>query len=166
MERDSGHLTIEPANKAQVPLIAQMWQAIDQLGEPRPFGGDSPEKQKKALKMIDHAIESQEACILVALKGDQLIGTIAGHIFQRPGVKLSPIGVIYSLWVNQDCRWQGAGKTLLGALENHLKQAGAKSLQVGWETNNITAKHWWQRQGYLPYEVIAHKSDLESKNSR
>lgn len=152
-------ISIQPATKAHIPTMVTMWQAIDQFpqGE-RPFGGDSSDKPLRAQDFIERTLQLENAAVLIARndKGDT-IGTISGHVFEKPAVQVNPIGVIYGLWVEDDYRRQGIATRLLKHLENELQKKGAKAFQVGWDVPNTLAAAWWQKQGYLPYEVIASK---------
>lgn len=138
-------------------LIAHFWQAIDSESPKRPFGGDTDSKHQRARDIIAHAISSPTAHVLTANERGTIIGTITGHIYQRPAVKLSSVGVIYSLWVSPEYRNQGIGQALLTAIEKQLTSMGAEAFQVGWDTGNQYAAKWWQKHGYLAYETIASK---------
>ena len=155
-------LMIEEALPAQTDQLAYMWQQIDQAATDRPFGGDANGKETRAKAFIEHAIKSPRAIILVAYdnadSSRQMIGTITGHIYERPAVKLSSVGVIYSLWVNSDHRKQGVGQRLLDTIERRLIDMGAQALQVGWDVSNPYAATWWQKRGFVSYETIASKN--------
>ena len=149
---------IMTAQQKHVSTIAAMWQCIDNaLDTERPFGGDSDNKIDYAKSLIEHALRSDKALVLIAVAQEQVIGTISGHMFEKPAVNTPQVGVIYSLWVEQDHRKQGVGKQLLEKLELSLRQKGAQAFQVGWDTGNTIANLWWQKRGYCPYEVIASK---------
>ena len=142
---------------ADAQVLASHWQAIDDVCAERPFGGDTDSKQERAQEIICHAINSPTAHVLVAIDGSTIIGTITGHLYQRPAVRLSSVGVIYSLWVSPDYRQQGIGQALLDAIEQQLTFMGADAFQVAWDNGNPYAAQWWQKRGYLPYETIASK---------
>jgi len=142
-------------------VLASLWQAIDEESPKRPFGGDSDLKQQRARDIIAHAISSPTAHVLTAQDSETIIGTITGHIYQRPAVKLSSVGVIYSLWVSPDHRSKGIGQSLLDAIEQQLIFMGAEAFQVGWDTGNEYAAQWWQKRGYNAYETIASKHSSE-----
>jgi ribosomal protein S18 acetylase RimI-like enzyme len=155
-------LTIEDARSEHIALLSTMWQQIDQAASQRPFGGDTDAKQARATEFIEHAIKSPNAILLVACKNNaqhkKIVGTITGHLYERPAVKLSSVGVIYSLWVNAEDRRQGVGQLLLTSIEQRLVTLGAQALQVGWDTDNKQAGAWWQKRGFKGYEMIASKN--------
>lgn len=153
-----GHYHFRAASHSDIGKLVMLWQNIDTLGEPRPFGGDTIDKPVQAKTIIEHNLKSTSATILVCTVKNHIIATIAGHLFDKAAVYHSPVGVIYSLWVDQEHRKQGIARALLQRLEDALKKMGAKALQVGWDTPNIEAAKWWQAQGYKPYEVIASKN--------
>ena len=150
--------TLRLARLNDVPRVVRMWQGIDRLAEPRPFGGDTPDKAEHAKSLIQHTIKSPKARVWVAETQQGIIGTISGHVYEKPGVKLKQVGVIYSLWVDAEHRQQGLGESLLKALENSLSELGAEAFQVGWDVLNTHAGHWWQKRGYSAYEVIGSKN--------
>ncbi len=149
---------IQEAKTSDADPIASLWQRIDECTPTRPFGGDTASKIERAKDIISHAIQSSGAHILVAKSNQEIIGTITGHLYERPAVQLSSVGVIYSLWVSPDCRRQGIGQALVDAIEQHLILMGAQAFQVGWDTVNEYAGEWWQKRGYNPYETIASKN--------
>jgi ribosomal protein S18 acetylase RimI-like enzyme len=151
--------TIRQANKHDIPHLVQCWQAIDQYPQAeRPFGGDSADKPRHAQQLLERTLVSPSASVLVAInQQEHIIGTISGHVFEKPAVNITHVGVIYSLWVDEAHRVQGVGQSLLDHLEEALRHKGAQALQVGWDTANSSAESWWKKRGYLPYEVIASK---------
>ena len=159
-------ITIEDAKAADVPTLAAMWAAIDQLIPEPPFGGDrTSRKHHRALEILTNAISSPTAFALAANYKQRPIGTISGHIYQQPVLQLSSIGVIYSLWVDERFRCRGVGLALLETLERKMVLSGAQAFQVGWGFHNHSAARWWQKRGYSPYETIASKSAPLSKTT-
>lgn len=154
------NIHIRQAITSEIPALVELWQNIDAYPQAeRPFGGDSLDKPAYAKNLLEHTLKLENASVLVATNHKhEIIGTISGHVFDKPAVNLTKVGVIYSLWVNQEDRRQGVGQTLLTYLENRFKEQGAQALQVGWDVANDSAAQWWQKRGYLPYEVIASKN--------
>jgi ribosomal protein S18 acetylase RimI-like enzyme len=151
-------MIIRPAQALDIPLLVEFWQAIDRMTKHRPFGGDSEDKPRHAEKVLQHTINSENAEVLIAATAEyEIVGTISGHVFEKPGVNLAKVGVIYSLWVDEQHRRQGVGQQLLADLEDALTAKNAQAFQVGWDTGNTTAEQWWQKRGYAPYETIASK---------
>jgi ribosomal protein S18 acetylase RimI-like enzyme len=136
-----------------------MWQSIDvSANMERPFGGDSEDKVEHTTSLLRHTLKSKKAAVFVTIDtNNTIIGTISGHVFDKPAVNISCVGVIYSLWVAEKNRKQGIAQALLTRLEADLINKGAQAFQVGWETGNLPAAAWWQKRGYSPYEVIASK---------
>ena len=157
MQRLDSRYQIRAATNQDVDTMVRLWQAIDKAGEPRPFGGDTADKPQHAKRIIEHSLQSAQAVLLVCTYDNTIMATITGHLFEKPAVKLNPIGVIYSLWVDSAHRNQGVGQYLLNTLETSLKDLGAQAIQVGWDSANRSAEQWWQRRGYQAYEIIASK---------
>ena len=156
--KNTENLLISRIESDDINTIADSWFEIDSYAQPRPFGGDNmPVKYEQIKKMVRHTMTLKNACLFKACISNEIVGTISGHVYERPTANLSTIGVIYSLWVKGDFRQQGIGKSLLKYIEHELNNKGAKALQVGWETSNSRAGEWWKKRGYLPYETIASK---------
>ena len=146
------------ATTTHLTKLVGMWQAIDAFPDmERPFGGDHQNKPEQARQLLEHAINSSDAIVLLARNQKQILGTISGHVFDKPAVNLNRVGVIYGLWVEAAYRRQGIAQYLLSTLEKELKHGGAQAFQVGWDCGNEVAAQWWQHRGYMPYEVIASK---------
>jgi len=149
---------IRTANIDDIACLVGYWQNIDAFpNAPRPFGGNSDDKPEHSADILRHTLQSRNAQVLMAEYNGATIGTISGHVFDKPAVNIKKIGVIYSLWVDDKHRKQGVGQQLLVSLENALKERGAEAFQVGWDSPNLLAAAWWKKRGYHPYEVIASK---------
>ena len=148
MAKHDNNISIRNAEAADIATLVTLWQKIDQAsGHERPFGGDSIDKPDYAKQLLEQTLVSESACILVAVDNTGvIIGTVSGHVFDKPAVNISRVGVIYSLWVNAEHRCQGIGETLVNSLESTLKDKGAKAFQVGWDTGNDHAAIWWQKK--------------------
>lgn len=162
---------IEEATLSDIPALVNIWKMIDQGTQcEASFGGYTKEKISRANELIRHNLQSPNAHLLIALPvgpavktikpsmhSKPIVGTLSGHIYHKPAVKASCVGVLYSLWVEPDEREQGLAKALLAAMEKDLIDKGAQAFQVGWDVANTVAARWWTNQGYAPYEVIASK---------
>lgn len=158
-------MNIRSANLSDIPSLVNCWQEIDRFpNAQRPFGGDSADKPEHAQRLLEHTLQSKNATVLTAVTDssessiEKIIGTISGHVFDKPAVNLTKVGVIYGLWVDENYRQQGIGQALLLALETALQASGAQALQVGWDSPNALAAAWWEKRGYSAYEVIASKN--------
>lgn len=151
--------SIRSATHSEISQLIDIWQSIDMASTmDRPFGGDHPNKAEHTRTLLQHTLTSDNAAVLVAVNAkNTIIGTISGHVFEKPAVNLKCVGVIYSLWVNETHRQQGIAQSLLTRLETELTNKGARAFQVGWDVGNSHAASWWQKRGYLSYEVIASK---------
>lgn len=166
-ETTSHNIRICHAQPTNIPVLVEMWQGIDQFpNAERPFGGDSADKPEHAKRLLEQTLKSPNAVVLTAQDANgNIIGTISGHVFDKPAVVLTQVGVIYSLWVNQSQRRQGIAQQLLSQLEVELQQKGAKTFQVGWDIPNTLASAWWQKRGYNAYEIIASKTISVEENT-
>lgn len=151
-------ITIRPATLEEIDSVCALWQHLEASKNQHPFGGDKEaEIQERTRNLVTHSITSETALSLVAVRNTKLIGTLSAYIYEKPAVQLPTVAVLYSLWVAPEHRREGVGQTLLNTAEQSLKQMGAQSLQVAWDSGNQPAEQFWQQAGFSPYEVIASK---------
>ncbi|GLS25881.1 GNAT family N-acetyltransferase [Marinibactrum halimedae] len=174
-------IEIITAKPKHIPILLSFWEALSSHLPESVFPSNQAAQKERLQSLAEHVTSSSASVALLAIssvrnkrKGEQtkvgsrnldeaVIGCIAGHIHDRPEFDTSPLGILYNLWVSAEFRRQGVGRTLVLALENQLREKGAKALQVAWrhsERENISseaAAAFWQRLGYLHYESIAGK---------
>lgn len=151
-------ITIRPATLEEIDSVCELWRQLEASKQQHPFGGDKEaEIQERTRNLVTHSITSETAISLVAERNTQLIGTLSAYIYEKPAVKLPTVAVLYSLWVSPQHRREGVAQSLLKTAEQSLKQMGAQSLQVAWDSDNLRAEQFWQQAGFSPYEVIANK---------
>jgi len=149
---------IRPATMAEIDSVCALWHQLEASKKQQPFGGDKEaEILERTHNLVTHSITSETAISLVAEYKDQLIGTLSAYIYEKPAVQLPTVAVLYSLWVAPAHRREGVALSLLAKAEQTLKNMGAQSLQVAWDSGNLPAEQFWLQAGFSPYEVIASK---------
>lgn len=151
-------INIRPATMEEIDSVCALWQQLETSKKQQPFGGDKEDEiQERTHNLVAHSITSDTAISLVAESNDQLIATLSAYIYEKPAVQLPNVAVLYSLWVEPEYRREGIAQSLLASAEQTLKNMGAQSLQVAWDSGNLPAEQFWQQAGFTPYEVIASK---------
>ncbi len=149
--------SIEQATESDREHILGFWWSLQSQGL-LPFGGPSEDWWFHCSDSLGQLIASSRAVVLVARLGDEPVGTLSGHVYEKPGVEKSLVAVFYSLWVEPEHRGQGLATRLLQILTERLQAMGAQTAQVGWGASDDCASSWWQSKGFAPYEVIASRS--------
>lgn len=151
-------IKIRPATMEEIDSVCALWQQLETSKKQQPFGGDKADEiLERTQNLVAHSITSETAISLVAENEGQLIGTLSAYIYEKPAVQLPTVAVLYSLWVDPEHRREGIALSLLASTEQALKNMGAQSLQVAWDSGNMPAEQFWQQAGFTPYEVIASK---------
>ncbi len=149
---------IRQATKADANTVASMWAAIDALIVDPPFGGTQPNHIAHQQQIIERTIDAPQGNVWMSCWQGNDVGTISAHIFERPQVRQSHIGVIYGLWVEPEHRRNGIASALLETVRLYCHSQSVDALQVAWDHCNKDAAAFWQKQGFAPYEVIASQS--------
>ncbi len=143
------------ATQDDAHTVACMWSAIDALIVEPPFGGPRADHTAHQQKIIEHTIDAPQGTVWVCCWQGKPIATISAHIFERPQVQQSHLGVIYGLWVDTAHRRTGIASALVETVRDHCRSQSVEALQVAWDHCNKDAAAFWQKQGFAPYEVIA-----------
>ncbi len=86
------------------------------------------------------------------------VGFVSGCITTIPDVfEGGKSGEIWDVFVRADCRGQGIGRSLVEAVEEHFKQAGAREIKFHVALHNAGAIKFYQALGYQPVMYRMHK---------
>jgi len=172
MELSPNAIQIRQATVDDIPQLCRLWQNLEDEKTVHPFGGDCPTATAERIhELVSYSVRSDKAIALIAedhpASGDNptVLGTVAASLYEKPTVLLPNVAVVYSLWITPEFRRLGIARGLVDFLESELREMGAQSLQVAWDSPNTPAATLWQQLGYTPYEVIASKN-LESPPER
>lgn len=159
--------SIRSADMGDIDTLYDCWVALSQELESdtplQPFSGRSANYPALLQDTIVQSIENDDAQIFLAESDGQAIGTIAAYLHHRKDVRLSPVGVIYSLWVEPEQRRYGIGSLLFTHVVDWVRVKRGKALQVAWRADSPISEAFWQSKGFESFEVIAHKPLQPSK---
>jgi ribosomal protein S18 acetylase RimI-like enzyme len=122
--------TLRPALPADAATVIALWRAA---GLTRPWN----DPDSDFTKAIDHPL----ACVLIAERDGQAVGTImAGHDGHR--------GWLYYLGVAPAAQRQGLGRLLVKAAEAWLTERGCPKVMLMVRSDNAAVAAFYQTLGY------------------
>jgi GNAT superfamily N-acetyltransferase len=102
--------------------------------------------ERRAVVALRGAIESHDACVIVADDGGELIGICT--VYQDlHSVRYGYRAWVEDLAVDQDRRSEGVGKALLDAAKNWARERGATHLELDSALTRPDAHRFYEREG-------------------
>jgi GNAT superfamily N-acetyltransferase len=102
---------------------------------------------KRARVALRQAIESHDACVLVADDEGELIGFCTGYQDMH-SVRFGYRAWVEDLAVHPDRRSEGVGKALLDAIKAWARERGATHLELDSHEGRKDAHRFYEREGY------------------
>ena len=125
------------------------------------FGGDKVTMagEKKWLSKSLEKVKKNEAILLVAYLGNQLVGQIE----IRKGIfRKRYIGTLH-LGVDRNFRGEGIGEALMNAVENGAKEIGVKVIELQVFGENKPALNLYKKLGFTSFGVLPRSIDFRGK---
>ncbi len=158
-------VTIRPAEASDRPALVGFMAALQdterQLWPNRPAGSAIADAH---LQYLEAQVAQHQGKILVAVTPTELAGFLVCFIECLDEGDLHLItserayGFISDLYVVPTLRHAGVASALMQAAEAHFKALQLSTMRVAVLANNPTARAFYERVGYHPYEMIYHKS--------
>jgi GNAT superfamily N-acetyltransferase len=112
-----------------------------------PPGSKPPDwDERRAAVALGQAIESHDACVLVAEQGGELIGLCTAYQ-DIHSVRFGYRAWIEDLAVHPDHRSQGVGRALLDATRAWARERGATHLELDSALSRTDAHRFYEREG-------------------
>lgn len=128
--------TIRPATPSDREAVVALWQAV---GLTRPWNDPRTD--------FDMAIGSSSSAVLIASKGDALVGSVmVGFDGHR--------GWVYYLATAPGERGNGVGRSLMAQAEAWLKSRGCPKIQLMVRGDNEAARGFYAAIGYDLQDVV------------
>ena len=109
---------------------------------------------------IEESLRSNEdEIVCVAAEGSRLVGYCCGQI-ERTMCKSYKCGTVTDLYVIEEYRRQGAGRSLLEFIESEFDKRGAKHLHISTGTENTIAQTLYRSCGYADTSEFILDKDL------
>lgn len=157
-------ISIGRASSSERKQLISFWQQLDASLPDTSFPSFAAGKNKFYQQLAKQLTRMEHGFALIAWREDQALGCICGHLYDKPESTVTPIGVIYNLWVEPSARRLGVASMLATEAEIQLRALGAKGLQVSWRQDPV-AEYFWRSQGFAAYETLAGKTfDSEAED--
>ena len=123
-------LSIAPITDGDVAAVIALWQ---RCGLTRPWNDPASD--------IALARRRDNSTVLIGRDGNTIVATaMVGHDGHR--------GWVYYVAVDPDRQGKGLGRTIMGAVEDWLREAGIQKLQLLVRRENAKASAFYQTLGY------------------
>jgi GNAT superfamily N-acetyltransferase len=120
------------------------------------------EKQKTALRIL---IESGSAVIYVAEDGNKIVGMVTGQLVISTATGGYSL-LLEDMYISKDYRKNGIGSMLISFLESWGAKKNIGRIQLVADRRNISARVFYNRQGFADSEMIGlYKRILEIDGS-
>ena len=123
-------LSIAPITDGDVAAVIALWQ---RCGLTRPWNDPASD--------ITLARRRENSTVLIGRDGNNIVATaMVGHDGHR--------GWVYYVAVDPERQGKGLGRTIMGAVEDWLREAGITKLQLLVRRENAKASAFYQTLGY------------------
>jgi hypothetical protein len=140
-------LSIAPIEDNDVAAVIALWQRCDLT---RPWNDPAAD--------IALARRGSNSTILIGRDGERIIATaMVGHEGHR--------GWVYYLAVDPDHHGKGHGRTMMGAAEDWLRNAGIAKLQLLVRSENTKVQAFYESIGYEEQERIMYAKWLDGRET-
>lgn len=148
-------IVIRPARADDRDALIEQFQGLNRYEEP--FVGNRKLDRaggEESLVYAEKRVRETGGVAIVAEAG----GRVVGHMFltfERHGAcvrdEVRSYGYVSELFVREEMRGRGIGRTLLAEAERRTKARGFDHLMLGVLTGNTVAERAYERFGFKPY---------------
>jgi ribosomal protein S18 acetylase RimI-like enzyme len=141
------------AKDSHIPEIIKIWiKFMDYHSDLDPFFTRRRDGHKNAEKFIRDLIKSENSLILVATKGDKVIGYSIATISKHPPVfKVERYGFINDMAIKPRYRRMGIGEKMLARIFDWFESKGIKRIELKVVPTNEIGYSFWKKQGFREY---------------
>ena len=146
-------IKIIEAQDSHVPEIMKMWvKFMNYHRDLDPFFQMRRDGHKKAEEYIRNLLKSEDSQILVAIKGDKIVGYSIAVISKHPPVlKVERYGFIDDLSVKPRYRRTGIGAKMLERILEWFESKGIKRIELKVVPTNEIGYSFWKKHGFREY---------------
>ena len=151
---DTGESIVRSARETDIDSIFRLWVESMKFHEeldPLIFGYIS-EKSNHAKRFISEQFKKESSIILVAEKGERVIGYLLGEVRERlPFQRLQITGYIWDIVVTAGERKRGIGSRLLEKAFQFFKDRDLDTVMLNVSEKNRSALRFYEKHGFEPY---------------
>ena len=133
---------IRAARPGEEPRLVEMYEWLFAPPGERPADWD----ERRAAVALGQAIESHDACVLVADDGGELVGFCTGYQ-DIHSVRFGYRAWVEDLAVAPDRRSEGVGAALMDAMKAWARERGATHLELDSAEGRQDAHRFYEREG-------------------
>ncbi|MCU0913917.1 MAG: GNAT family N-acetyltransferase [Planctomycetes bacterium] len=144
---------IRPATRRDIPAVVALWEELMDFHQVRdPFFTRSPNGRNICAGFLEENIRNDNACVLVAVVDDQVVGYCQGMLDRHPpALAAADFGQVFDFGVTADYRRRGIGEQLFRQLCDWFRREGIRRVEVRHSTCNEIAARFWPKMGFQPY---------------
>ncbi len=91
--------------------------------------------------------------VIIALKGEDVVGYLAGSINEKGSYELIQYGEINNMLVDDKYRGLGIGKQLINRFKEYCKSKNITDLKVVASAKNKNAIEFYRKQGFTDFDI-------------
>jgi len=145
-------ITIRPATKADVPTLGRLGALLVRTHhdfDPQRFIAASRGTEQGYGSYLGSNLGNRDVAVLVAEDAGSVIGYAYAGVEGMDYMALrGPAGAIYDVVVDPEHRRQGAGRMLLRAAMDFLRQRNAPRVVLSTATQNVAAQRLFESAGF------------------
>ena len=147
------HALLRKAMLKDVPAIIVLWkEMMDFHKKSDPFFTRAVDGEEVFSQFLEKNINSETACVYVAIVGGKIVGYCQGMLEKHPPVlTVTDYGQVLDFAVAADYRRTGVGERLCRALQGWFVLKGVHRLEVRHSEFNETASRFWAKMGFKPF---------------
>jgi len=141
---------VRSAETADLSALTALWAKMYAYQQSCGMLGEMPADTATLWgKTIERSLGSRLAIILVAERGEAVVGFIEGVVTATPRhLGGDPVGVIRHLFVEESERQGGVGRQLVESAVEKFRSAGAKAIELQVVRGNESGERFWRELGW------------------
>ena len=153
------HALLRKAMLKDIPAIIVLWKEMMDFHKKRdPFFSRAANGEEVFSQYLEKNINSETACVYVAIVGGTIVGYCQGTLEKHPPVlTVTDYGQVLDFAVASDYRRTGIGERLCKALQGWFVLKGVHRFEVRHSEFNEAASRFWAKMGFKPFLKTLYK---------
>ena len=160
-------VVLRQATLQDIGAIVELWKEMINFHRIRdPFFTRSVNGEDVFAEFVEKNINSETACVYVAVVGGTIMGYCQGMLEKHsPVLAHTDYGQILDFAVSADYRRAGVGERLCRALLDWFVMKGVYRIEVRHSESNEIAESFWTKMGFKPYMRTLSKECLDRRKT-